>query len=98
MRGWFDAASTEEKERLFSYVGRPIESEVHWEVIRLAQMSGARTAMIPLQDLLGGGADTRMNNPGEAEGNWQWRLSPAAELSGVASRLAEMTLRYQRAR
>lgn len=96
--GWFEEASPEDRERLFNYVGRRIDSEASWEVIRLALLSSARTAMIQLQDLVGGGADARMNKPGVTEGNWQWRLSPAADLSPVASRLAEMTLRYQRAR
>jgi len=36
--------------------------------------SPADTVIIPLQDLLCYGADTRMNVPGKDTGNWGWRL------------------------
>lgn len=97
-RGWFEGAAPDAKRRLSDYIGRDPGDEAAWELIRLAQMSPARTAMMQLQDLVGGGAGTRMNTPGSAEGNWQWRLAPSADLTGVAQRLAEMTLRYDRAR
>ena len=97
-RGWFDEAGNDEKRRLSDYIGRDPTDEAGWELIRLAQMSVARIAMIQLQDLLGGGADTRMNTPGGSDGSWQWRFSPSADLTGAAHRLAEMTLRYDRAR
>ena len=32
--------------------------------------------MIPLQDYLVKGAESRINTPGTQEGNWQWRLKP----------------------
>ena len=31
-------------------------------------------AIIPVQDMLGYGEDTRINVPGVAEGNWMFRL------------------------
>lgn len=34
--------------------------------------------MVPVQDLLGFGADTKMNHPGVAEGNWEFRLTEEA--------------------
>ncbi len=36
--------------------------------------SPARVAMLPLQDLLGLGAEARMNIPGTTQGNWTWRF------------------------
>ncbi len=36
--------------------------------------SPARVAMLPLQDLLGLGAQARMNTPGTTQGNWAWRF------------------------
>ena len=47
-----------------------------WELVQLALASPAALAMIPAQDVLGLGAEARMNRPGEAEGNWRWRLEP----------------------
>ena len=41
--------------------------------MQLAWSSRAALAIAPLQDLLNCGRDGRMNIPGLAEGNWQWR-------------------------
>ena len=47
--------------------------------IRALLSSKARLAMIPMQDLLCLGADSRMNTPAlVSEENWSWRLDPAA--------------------
>mgnify|MGYP001176841691 CR=1 FL=1 len=98
VRGWYDGAAADQRERLARYLGRSPEGEPHWEVIRLALMSVAQTAVVQMQDILGGGEKTRMNTPGKTEGDWQWRLPPSCDLAGVATRMAEMTVRYDRAR
>jgi 4-alpha-glucanotransferase len=46
--------------------------------IRALLMSGASLAIVPIQDLLGYGADTRTNTPGTAEGNWLFRIGSEA--------------------
>jgi 4-alpha-glucanotransferase len=46
--------------------------------IRALYMSGASLVIIPIQDLLGYGGDTRTNVPGVAEGNWRFRIRPDA--------------------
>jgi 4-alpha-glucanotransferase len=43
-------------------------------VIKTIMASSAGLVVIPFQDLLGYGSDTRMNIPGKAEGNWLYRL------------------------
>jgi len=57
---------------------------INWDMISLAFCTPARTAIVPLQDVLGLGSEARMNVPGRAWGNWQWRfgweqLRPEAE-------------------
>jgi len=42
-------------------------------LIDLAFRSPAKKVIIPLQDFLRLGTETRMNKPGFAEGNWSWR-------------------------
>lgn len=37
--------------------------------------SNAGLVMLPIQDLLGYGSDTRLNIPGKADGNWQFRIT-----------------------
>ena len=59
-------------------------SEINWDMIALALRTPSNTAILPLQDVLGLGSEARMNVPGRAWGNWQWRfrweqLRPEAE-------------------
>lgn len=73
--GWWMGEGSEGDRRYFqTYVGREI-TEPHWEMIRLGMMSVAHTFIAPLQDILGFGADTRMNTPGVESGNWRWRFT-----------------------
>ena len=44
-------------------------------IIRTLFSSHASTVIMPVQDLLGFGADTRMNTPGKAENNWAYRIT-----------------------
>lgn len=37
--------------------------------------SSADTVILPLQDLTGYGTDTRINTPGEPDGNWEYRIT-----------------------
>lgn len=43
-------------------------------IIRTVVASSAVLAVIPVQDMLGYGSDTRTNVPGVADGNWRFRL------------------------
>jgi 4-alpha-glucanotransferase len=98
-RGWFEREATPEiRERLFRYLGREVPAEdIHRELIRLAMMSVANTAIFPMQDVLGLGEDAKMNRPATTEGNWQWRLSPEQLTTSLADTLREMTELYGRA-
>ena len=44
-------------------------------VIRTMYASNAGLVIMPIQDLLGYGSDTRMNIPGKADGNWRYRVT-----------------------
>lgn len=44
-------------------------------VFRSIYMSRASIVIFPVQDLLGYGADTRLNTPGRADGNWSFRIT-----------------------
>lgn len=37
--------------------------------------SKAATVILPMQDILGFGADTRMNKPGVTDDNWNYRVT-----------------------
>ena len=64
-----------------------------WDFIREAYRSPADLAVIPLQDYLVKGAEARLNTPGMAWGNWQWRLRPdflSHELAHSSYELAKL--------
>ena len=44
-------------------------------MIKTIYKSSAGIVILPIQDLLGYGADTRMNTPGKADGNWTFRIT-----------------------
>jgi len=44
-------------------------------MIRAGYASPSRLFIVPIQDLLSLGSEARMNTPGQAVGNWQWRLN-----------------------
>jgi len=92
-RGWFEIeAGPLEIARLSRYTGRRVEAaSVASELVRLAMMSPADLAVVPAQDLLGLGAEARMNKPATTGGNWEWRLRPGELEAACSRRLAELT-------
>jgi 4-alpha-glucanotransferase len=70
--------------------------DIHWEWIRLAMASVADLAIVPAQDLLGAGEESRMNLPSRSKGNWAWRFFPGQLTDQIGERLAQMTRIYHR--
>jgi 4-alpha-glucanotransferase len=93
--GWYAAASDEVRDRLRRYLGRD-GHDIAWDLIRAVMASVARTALVPVQDLLHLGSEARMNFPSRAEGNWQWRLRPGQLGPEIAVRLRELASLYDR--
>jgi len=72
-------------------------SEPHWGLIELAMQSRAALAVVPAQDVLGLGSEARMNRPGEADGNWSWRLKRGQLTDELAARMREAAASGMRA-
>ncbi len=70
---WLETLGEEEKCYVREYFNYPY---VHLNLVlmNVAMASVARTAILPLQDLLQLGTGHRMNTPGTIEGNWLWRF------------------------
>ena len=56
----------------------------------------ADLCIIPIQDYLCKGKEARINTPGTAEGNWQWRLVPNFLSEDLARSIRLMTETYSR--
>jgi 4-alpha-glucanotransferase len=66
-------------------------------IIREGMKSVADTFILPIQDILGYGGDTRMNRPGRADGNWAYRTT-AEQIAGIdTEKLLRMNRLYGRA-
>jgi 4-alpha-glucanotransferase len=89
--GWFDNSSPQDQQHLCDFLGTDDRANLHWTLIRLALMSLANQAIVPLQDLLGLGSDARMNFPGTATGNWGWRYDAAELTESIAQKMAHIT-------
>lgn len=82
------------RESVLDYLGEPEDG--FDATIRALMMSAAGTVIFPVQDLLGFGADTRINTPGKADGNWRYRVT-AEQLGSVNwTRFAHMNRIYAR--
>jgi 4-alpha-glucanotransferase len=104
--GWFKGSDVEdstqskrererERQSALKYAGTD-GHEINWDFIRLALMSVADTAIIPMQDILGLGSEARMNLPGTTSGNWCWRFTSDMLTDAIKGRLKELTLLYGR--
>jgi 4-alpha-glucanotransferase len=98
-REWYEDLPDYQRQNFWSYLKRaPGEiAEAAPAMMDMAWSSKAALAIAPLQDLLNLGAESRMNVPGRADGNWRWRC-PEDMLSLPALEwLRELTDRSRRA-
>jgi len=93
--GWWQRLDPRGKQRVRDYLGHPCR-HMPWDLIRTALASVSKTCIIPLQDLLSLGSEARFNRPGEAVGNWCWRMGESPFDATLAAQLGEMTARYGR--
>jgi 4-alpha-glucanotransferase len=93
--GWWESVDAEVRSNALKHVQDPAEP-MPWALIRLAMASTARLAVMPAQDLLGLGAESRMNVPGSAEGNWTWQAEPGAFDAALAERVRALVAEHTR--
>ncbi len=93
--GWWATASDAERDHVRSYLARD-GSDIAWDLLRLGSASVADSFVAQMQDVLALGSDSRMNLPGRASGNWQWRLISGQASPELAERLRALTGIYGR--
>lgn len=94
--GWFQKAKEEDRQFARDYLNSRADDEIHWDAIRGAWSSVACMAISPVQDFLGLGSEARINTPGVASGNWQWRLKQGVLTNELAEKIAKLTKIYSR--
>lgn len=72
------------RRRILSYCGYEGEWDRCYDaILRMMLASSAGLVILPVQDLLCYGSDTRLNTPGRSDGNWSYRLT-RDQLGGVS--------------
>ena len=94
--GWFDALNRKDKSFAKRYLNITSRKDVHWEFIRAALASVSDTAIIPMQDYLGLGAEARINIPSTLGNNWKWRMLDGQLTDELAEKIRTMTKLYGR--
>ena len=84
---WYKGADEKTKDQFRRYFASSGDAP-NWSLTLAAMTSVSKIAIIPMQDILNLGDGARMNTPGQASGNWQWRMS-RAELEGAISNQTE---------
>lgn len=77
VRGWFREQADE---GIITNIQRLLkkqvaEENIHWDFVQMALNSASDQVILPVQDIFGFDENSRMNIPGQAEGNWAWRIT-----------------------
>ena len=95
-RGWFDSISESDIEFVCDYLNIKGSEDISWALVRSAWGSAAELAMAQMQDFLDLPQSCRMNMPGTAENNWNWRMKPNQLSDELAAKIKKLTKIYFR--
>jgi len=93
--GWWDSIGPEQQQRVENYLRTPC-TEMPWPLIETSFASVSILAISPLQDILSLPTTSRMNIPGSANGNWEWRMNKDQFTAEIRSRLRNLSHLYGR--
>ncbi len=90
--GWYEEdISVADRARVLACLGLAHDAtsaDVARAMVTLCLNSRARLAIVPIQDVLALGADSRMNRPGTVGGNWSFTMKRGALTRELAERLS----------
>ena len=92
-REWYEQLPEYQRQNFWNYLKRAsgASDDAAPSLVNLAWSSISALTVAPLQDLLNLGAESRMNIPGRASGNWRWRSPEDLESSTAFEWLRELT-------
>ncbi|MGN1164767.1 MAG: 4-alpha-glucanotransferase, partial [Candidatus Ornithospirochaeta sp.] len=85
LMGWLDSLPEEIISPLKERFSTSDNHELALKIIGEGEKSNAFLMVVPIQDWLGMGKEARINTPGTASGNWQWRLESMDSLAPLPS-------------
>ncbi len=96
VQGWLKWADKESIRYAKRYLHITEDEGWNWGLIRGGMATASRLFVVQMQDVLGLDRSARMNSPGTAAGNWQWRMLPGACDKALAKKLRLYTETYRR--
>lgn len=93
---WFEDGDPKEVEQAKKYLGLNKDEGYCFGMIRGGMSSVAKLFVAQMQDYLVLGKYNRMNTPGKATGNWEWRMLPDEADKKLAGKIADMVKLYGR--
>ena len=97
LMGWWESEATAaQRDQITEYLALTPEEGPRLGILRGVLASPSRLAVVTMADWLGLDETARMNTPGKADGNWQWRAAAGALTSELAAEIRTLTLRYFR--
>lgn len=96
IRAWFNTLNDVEKHFVREYLMITSDDKVCDQMVRCALESVADLVIIPIQDYLGLGIETRINTPSTKENNWTYRLDESYLSNELALYIAFLTKLYRR--
>jgi len=93
--GWWRAIDAGMKQQIKEYLRNPCR-DMPWPMIETALSSVSALALFPLQDVLSLSSGSRMNTPGTAHDNWQWRMKKNQLTLETRTRLKYLSHLYGR--
>ena len=98
LKGWLSSVKPEEVRMVRRYTNllRGTRDELVTALIRAAESSTARLAIIPFQDWLKLGNEARINHPSTLGGNWRFRLKGGEFKADLKREIKEITTIYGR--
>jgi len=87
--GWWTGLDEGSREQVRAALPDPDEP-MPWGLVRLALASRAWMVVVPAQDLLALGNESRMNTPGTASGNWDWQAPAGGFDAALSARVRDL--------
>ncbi len=90
---WLSSISGEELQRVRGYLcdDKTQLKKLVFPLIGLLMRSPSRLVIIPMQDYLALGAESRMNTPSTVGGNWKWRMKDTDTSDLLAEKISRLT-------
>lgn len=94
--GYYTSTKGAEREFVNKYLGVKRRAEATYSAIRMLMSSCADTVIIPIQDYLKQGSESRMNTPATVGRNWVYRISETDANDNLAAEIYDITSTFRR--